>query len=497
MHRATPQQSSYVPGNKPRLTAPTKPKWTLTVEVVAGNLQADDDTPTVLLSTPIVDDASNTLYYAKTVRLGSDEIIAVDSLTGKQQWVRNLTGFRDVYGSYPTGVVMADGSVLASDRSGVYRLAANGTELWRNTAEDTLTDDVQVTSTGLVISGPLDCSPIARRGGLSYSERNQMRREGRLAEVRARVDADMASRDKEVDDKEDTLSSAASSYTYFAYRIDTGAFAWGVTLPSSKADFCSDAMIGPAVTEAEGGPIADGGLWVTTSAIDDSSNWWAINFNMTHAWVVKRASGNFPAIGNPDIDDDMNTVLVDHASGNSTILFPYFKGAASCWPYCPPNGVVVLVDAATGQAVTQILNSSLCDGIGECGAFSTGYAPASADTSRIFVTPSSGVLMAFAPTDLVTPVWTYNASAAGNGSNPGALLDEYVPVISDGDGNVYVAWGNDLAAIDVNGNVIWEYTLAGGAVFASQPAFGSDGTIYATTVADGNGAGPLFTIMAL
>ena len=553
-HRGDAGQTSFAGSMKPRLTMPTKPLWTLTMD----QSLADDDTPEVLLSTPVVDDATGTLYYARTVRMGKDELSAVDSTNGAPKWTLNLTGFRDVYGSYPTGVILEDGSVVSSDRAGVYRVAPNGTELWRNVAEDTLSDDVIVTPTGLVITGPLDCSPIDRTG-----RKGKAAASGSVAGAWKR--RSVVNHHSGNDSSNGSDASKENKFTYFAYRVEDGGLAWGITLSSGIADFCSSAMVGPAYGGAGSssgsvtgrGTSADGALWVTVSTVSDTSYWFGINFNATAAWIA--TSGDFPQvrrlckilatakncrlsrsapipsnvclylyidtaalsllllqIGNPDISDWMNVVLpasTMSAAGSSSgsggvvaaalptqVLLPYFEGSESCWPDCPPKGLVLAVDPSSGNSTTLPIPAEVCDGIGECGAWSTGVGPSttigssSGDNRRIFALASSGVLFAFAPGELSRPLWTYNASnAAGAG-----LTDVYVAPVSDAEGNVYIAWGSLLAAVDGTGKELWRFTLPDGGVIISQPAYGSDGRIYVTAVHDGGGtgSGPRFTIAA-
>ena len=275
MHRAEGGQSSYAAAMKPRLTPPTAALWEIAVPSGSSDI----------LSSPIVDDSRSSLFYVRT-QPGNDTLHSVGSTSGKETWTRSLDGFRDVYGSYPTGVVLADGSVLAADRTGVYRYAANGTQLWKNEAEYQLVDDLIVTPSGLVITGPLLCSPMRtnrRRGGrgaVAARTRGLYRRNGGGG---------------------GNATSPDNSYTYFAYRVSDGGLAWGITLDGAVANFCSSAMVGPMFTAAaststassaanaavvEAAAAIDGALYVTTSTLGDTSFWFALNFNATAAWIA-------------------------------------------------------------------------------------------------------------------------------------------------------------------------------------------------------------------
>ena len=435
MHRYDAGQTSFSPNMIPRTAPPIAAKW----EIAAGD-QGE------LLSSPVVDDGTHTLYFVKTMR-GNDELHSVDSVSGASNWVRKLDGIRDVYGSYPTGVILADGSILTVDRTGVYRFAVNGTLLWKSETETVLTPDLIVTPTGLVIVALELCAPFDRR-------RPRKRRQVR--------------------------SPAAGSYSYFALRVEDGSVAWGILLPESIANFCSTAVLGPASVPAPSDSLrvagVDGALWVTTSTLSDASYWFAINFNSSSCWVA--ANGTFPQIGNPDISDWMNVVLPAAPGYASTVLLPYFMGDESCWPECPPAGVIVSVhpDNSSHSEVSNI-PAAMCDRLGECGGWSIGTSGAAA-SPRVFVLASTGLLYAFAPSDFTAPLWSANVSNAPAYDVPPL----WMPAVSDGAGNVYVAWGDLIVAVDPSGLELWRFTLPNGGVSESQPAYGSDARIYAAYV---------------
>ena len=163
----------------------------------------------------------------------------------------------------------------------------------------------------------------------------------------------------------------------------------------------------------------------------------------------------------------------------STVLLPYFKGDPSCWPQCPPAGVVVSLETTTGVATTHTIPPALCDGLGECGGWSAGVGASPSDP-RVFVLASTGLLYAFTPTDFSTPVWVANITNAAAYAVPPL----WMPVVSDAAGNVYAAWGDLLVAVDAAGAVMWRFTWPHGGVSESQPAFGSDGVIYAAYVTE-------------
>ena len=188
----------------------------------------------------------------------------------------------------------------------------------------------------------------------------------------------------------------------------------------------------------------------------------------------------------------MNVVLPAGANAGESprVLLPYFWGDPSCWPQCPQRGLVLSVDPATSNVTALTLLPAVTDGIGECGAWSVGRSAAgTADSRQVLVLASSGLLFAFAPDDFVTPRWTYSVA------NPLACdVVAYNNPVSDSAGNVYVAWGSLIAAVDARGTELWRCTLpqgASGALVVAQVAAGLDGTLFVTYVelAGGGGGG--------
>ena len=240
-----------------------------------------------------------------TVDGAPDEVVPLGAVTGARQWARNLTGFRVVFGSYPTGVLLDDGSLVAADRAGVYRMGADGAEQWRNTYSggDVLSDDLLITPGGLVIAATLLCggdigSAEADMAGADADagaeaapqqqrrrRRQQQKRRQQLLQPRSAAAAANA-----------RLRAPAVSYPYFALDVATGAFAWGVSLPGATINFCSTAVLGPVTATDPNAALADGALWVTTATLTGEDNLlYGIAFNPTHAWVA--ATGAFPGTG--------------------------------------------------------------------------------------------------------------------------------------------------------------------------------------------------------
>jgi hypothetical protein len=69
----------------------------------------------------------------------------------------------------------------------------------------------------------------------------------------------------------------------------------------------------------------------------------------------------------------------------------------------------------------------------------------------------------------------------------------YMAPVTDSEGNVYVAWGSELAAVSVSGEALWTLTIPqgtypDGAGVMSQIAVGNDGTLYVTWAEAGDTA---------
>ena len=479
----------------PRTTAPTQPLWSV-------RFAPDDRNNAVIVSRPVLDAARGALWAVLTRDGPADEAIVLDAATGAQRAARNLTGFRDVYGSYPTGVVLADGSLVAADRSGLYRVGADGTqEQWRFTPGGgaIVSDDVIVTDSGLAIGALLLCGGDRRRVGGRGTPATGARRR-RRGHVQRRQATPLPQLDANV-----------GVGPYFAVDVSMGVLAWSVSL---SGDFCSSALIGPVPAADPLADLADGALWVTTSTLDaDDNKWFALSFNATAAWVSAR--GGFPGVGNNDIEDYENVILPALADDPSSarVILPFFWGDASCWPQCPQRGIVQVVDAAgtaSGVVTTSyMMLPALTDELGECGAWSvsrgaptstpaagSGFAGAvAADPRRVLVLASSGILYAFAPTNFTHALWSVSFA------NPVAYdAVDYLPPVSDTAGNVYIAWGSLLAAVDANGKELWRFTLpqaSAGALAVAQLTPALDGTLFVVTleVAEGSGA-PTYVLAA-
>jgi outer membrane protein assembly factor BamB len=401
-HRGDPSFTSVAHGMKPRTTSPgPKPRWSIRFPPTGSQQR--------LLSSPVVDATRGAVWVTETAN-PNDVLHVVDAATGKPRWSAPLNGFRDVYGSYPTGVLLEDGSLITSDRWGVYRVkASGGMPLWAHTGQGILTDDVLVTPTGLVIAGPMLCGgdtaraartgTTTRRRGVRSPEHSPTGAPGSNNTTRPSVPSRARA------------SAPKGTDMYFALDVATGKRVWGVSLPSATSSFCSSALLGPVLGFDPLAQLADGALWVTTAELTGEGNmWFAVAFNASSAWVA--GSGTCPGIGNDDINDNMNLVLPGVPSGAPpAVILPYYWGDESCWPKCPPRGLVLSVDPESGTVTTLPLLAEVTDAIGECGAWSVGRAPpGSPDPRALLVLASSGTLYAFAPSNFTVPLWTYSVA---------------------------------------------------------------------------------------
>lgn len=469
MHRADAGQSSLSTCMAPRTSAPSSSRWVVNLhrgsvddassELLDGSTTttgSDDPTPDTLFSAPVVDADRGVLMYLRSFRgVGHSTLLALDATSGALLWNATIQGSRDVYGSYPTGLLLSDGSIVVTTLGGITRVHADGSIAWQNSAQTYLLADVFLSPSGnVIVAAPETC------GGAP------LRADG----------------------------STPKYPSLFGLDVDTGALVWGVMYPIAESDFCS----APLITTLANG---HGRAWIGLTATNYSAWWISYTFNDTE---VKFAGGGaMPDIGNPDINDWGNTVTLPQVAGVNappTVLMQFFEGDPSCWPQCPAKGVVIAVSVDGSAAQTLPLDARACDGLGGCGAFSSGIASTSSGVSmRLYVLSAAGLLLAFDATNATSfavPLWTYNMSTN--------VYDApiYLPVVTDMNGTVYASCGSSVAALDASGALLWTYKLQSPVpgvpvAILSQPAFGCDGSIYVSAATHVKHAPTVFHLIAL